>query len=114
MLILTNSPYLLPYDIEEYSDRSRDYIKEFIKDPGFQKIVDLLKQGTYPNDQFVINALKEVYTIPAHAVAAVRLIEDGPLEGHVVVLNSWGNFEIHKPEEYVDNIRYLLVSKSTD
>ena len=49
------------------------------------------------------------YTQVGHAIAAVGIIDDGPLTGDVVALNSWGVVELYRSDQVRDGLEFLLI-----
>ena len=45
-----------------------------------------------------------------HAMAAIKIIEEGPFKDHIVVANSWGTYEIYPLSDFRRRMRYLLIS----
>ena len=108
---LTTIFVMQPYPFVEDQDAD-DAISEFIDSAGFNVILDRIKKGEVPTRQLVLDAIKQTIERPGHAVAAIRLIDDGPLKDFVVVINSWGTFEVHPVSNFRKNLNYVLISKS--
>lgn len=111
-----NLPRLTPLITEGGGDGdyevSGDPVDDFIQSKDFNTLLNALMRGKRPNKRFVKNAIKLLIKNPGHAVAALRQIEDGPLEGYIVVINSWGTFEIHPPSNFSDNLNYVLIGRA--
>jgi hypothetical protein len=102
-------PRLRPLEYNEDVE-VEDALNEFVQSKAFNLILDRLKRGERPSRQLALDAIKLLLKKPGHAVAAIRLIDRGPLIDHVLVINSWGTFEVHSPSSFVDQLNYVLVS----
>ncbi len=81
----------------------------FTRTKALSQTIKRLESGEAPNDQMVADLMPHMASEIGHAVAAIGLLETGPLEGHVIVLNSWGAFEVHSPRDFQDGVHFLLI-----
>ena len=71
-----------------------------------QKVKQILNEGKVPPNSMFSEMGAEIN----HVVAAVKLIEEGPLVDHVIIINSIGLYEIYPLSHFRKGLQYRLIS----
>jgi hypothetical protein len=71
-------------------------------------VLEKINEGVFPDEDLVKQFAMNLARV-GHAVAAVGLIDEGPLMSDIVVMNSWGTVELYQAAEIQDGQRFLLI-----
>jgi hypothetical protein len=101
---------LIPYRRNIFSRISMRFKHSVALSKFITRINQHFEEGNLPDDDLVREAMKHLFTQVGHAIAAVGVISSGSLAGHVIIANSWGVYEVHPPEVFVNGINNILIS----